>query len=85
MCPKCGKQAIKLTYEQETGEFICRYCLTGASSETSCRLFEYGHENPIDPKGSTAHVRDIKARRYDFKEKRLVYAESPKTYFFKKG
>ena len=47
----------------------------------TCRPFEYGHENPDDPKGSTAHVRDIKTRRLDTKTKKMFYYEKPKTYF----
>jgi hypothetical protein len=49
-------------------------------------MFEYGHENPSDPQGSTAHVRDIKDRRWHPQEKRTFYysKELGKKYFFKK-
>lgn len=50
----------------------------------TCRLFEFGQENPIDAKGSTAHVRDIKKRRIDPKTKEFFYYKTPKAYFFTK-
>lgn len=43
---------------------------------------EMGVENPIDPKGSTAHVRDIKNRRYDAKADKQFQYKPPKKYFF---
>lgn len=46
---------------------------------------EMGAENPIDPKGSTAHVRDIKQRRVDTKTGETFYYTGKKTYFFPKG
>lgn len=82
ICPKCSKPAMTLRYVD--GIFVCAHCV-GRHSDLGCRTFEYGHENPLDPKGSTAHVRDIKARRYDFKEKRTFNYEPPKTYFFPRG
>lgn len=75
---------MSLKYDPDSSQWLCRHCFVG-NSDTSCRLFEYGHENPDDPKGSTAHVREIKTRRYDFKEKRTFNYEAPKTYFFNKG
>jgi hypothetical protein len=45
---------------------------------------EMGVENPMDPKGSTAHVREIKTRRIDPKTKAVFNYEPPKTYFFPK-
>lgn len=41
----------------------------------------------MDPKGSTAHVREIKDRRYHPKEDRTFHysKELGKTYFFPKG
>lgn len=79
MCKNCGKYSGSLHYQG--GDWLCRHCY--GSGDTGCRLFEYGVENPIDAKGSTAHVRDIKARRLDPKTKTLFYYEKPKTYFFK--
>jgi hypothetical protein len=46
---------------------------------------EVGIENPYDKKGSTAHVRDIKNRRYDPKTDKMFYHEGPKRYFFPGG
>lgn len=48
---------------------------------------EMGTENTGDSKGSTAHVRDIKDRRWNSVEKRMFYhsKERPKTYFLPKG
>jgi len=46
---------------------------------------EMGVENPYDPKGSTAHVRDIKQRRWDQKEKRMFYYKGETRYSFPKG
>lgn len=46
---------------------------------------EMGVENPLDPKGSTAHVREIKSRMHDFKTGKVYNYEPPKTYFFPKG
>ena len=42
---------------------------------------EMGVENPRDPEGSTAHVRDIKARRYDTKENKMFYYKGERSYF----
>ncbi len=82
-CKRCKKYAPSLHYEQ--GHWVCRHCRQVGDS-MSCRLFEFGHENPLDTKGSTAHVRDIKDRRYHPQEKRLFYysKELGKTYFFPK-
>lgn len=79
MCDNCGHYATSLNYQD--GTWLCRHCY--GNTDTSCRLFEYGVENPIDVKGSTAHVRDIKMRRIDPKTKTTFYYEQPKTYFFK--
>lgn len=81
LCPECHKPTA--TFKYVDGRWVCRSC-SGWSEPMACRPFEYGVENPTDPKGSTAHVRDIKARRIDPKTKTLFYYEKPKTYFFKK-
>lgn len=81
LCAKCKKFAASLFYDGDG--WYCRHCISG-NHDSRCRLFEYGVENPIDPKGSTAHVRDIKARRIDPKTKTMFYYEGPKTYFFPK-
>lgn len=81
-CDECNKPASSLRLSDK--RWLCRFCLT---SETSgCRPFEMGRENPMDPKGSTAHVRDIKDRRWHPQEKRMFYRsrELGKTYFFPK-
>lgn len=81
LCSSCQKPASSLFYVGDGWD--CRHCLSG-NGDSSCRLFEYGVENPIDSKGSTAHVRDIKARRIDPKTKEMFYYQGPKTYFFSK-
>ncbi len=78
-CVDCQRYSASLNYRD--GDWVCKHCYGGYGS--SCRLFEYGVENPIDPKGSTAHVRDIKSRRIDPKTKTVFNYEAPKTYFFK--
>ena len=82
-CSQCRKPAASLHYVD--GVWGCRHCMAGASA-VGCRLFEYGHENSIDSKGSTAHVRDIKDRRWQPQEKRMFYysKELGKSYFFPK-
>lgn len=80
-CPKCQKWAASLHYID--GDWGCRHCMA-PFREPNCRLFEYGIENPVDAKGSTAHVRDIKSRRIDPKTKTVFNYEKPKTYFFPK-
>lgn len=79
MCENCKNYATSLHYQD--GTWVCRHCYGGTGP--SCRLFEYGVENPIDAKGSTAHVRDIKMRRIDPVTKTVFNYEKPKTYFFK--
>lgn len=80
-CPECKKPTA--TFKLVDEKWLCRSC-AGSWEPLGCRLFEYGVENPMDPKGSTAHVRDIKARRLDPKTKKLFYYQPPKTYFFSK-
>jgi len=77
-CSKCGHIAGILTFQDS--RWICYSCYE-KPEESTCRLHEYGHENPEDPKGSTAHVRDIKARRIDPKTKEQFYYQASKTYF----
>jgi hypothetical protein len=83
ICPRCRKAAASLYYDG--GDFACRHCM-GRIDPVGCCLFEFGHENPLDAKGSTAHVRDIKDRRYHPQEKRMFYysQELGKTYFIPK-
>lgn len=80
MCENCKKPSISLHFQDPL--WVCRTCYVAPALAEVCRPHEYGHENPDDPKGSTAHVRDIKARRWDPKEKRMFYYQKPKTYFF---
>src|ERR1017187_8776250 len=79
-CPDCKKPSSSLFYMGDG--WRCRHCLS-RTDDNSCRLFEYGHENKMDAKGSTAHVRDIKDRRWHPQEKRMFYysKELGKTYF----
>jgi len=81
ICNSCLNQSSSLHYDE--GQWLCRHCYR--SPESSCRLFEYGHENPRDAGGSTAHVRDIKSRRLEPGTNRVVRDTGPKTYFFKRG
>jgi len=82
MCSQCKKDAMTLHYQD--GDWVCRHCYMAPPASDTCRLFEFGVENTMDAKGSTAHVRDIKARRIDPKTKQMFYYEKPKTYFFPK-
>ena len=83
LCPTCRKPSATLHYVE--GDWMCSVC-THHVQQAGCRLFEFGHENPVDAKGSTAHVRDIKDRRWHPKEHRQFYhsKELGKTYFFPK-
>lgn len=85
-CPMCEKYTGTFHLNDEH-VFVCADCMDD-HGDSGCRPFEYGHENPEDPKGSTAHVRDIKDRRWHPQEKRMFYKskEMPgRTYFFSKG
>lgn len=82
LCNQCEKDAITLHYQD--GDWVCHFCYMAPARSDTCRLFEFGSENPMDARGSTAHVRDIKARRIDPKTKTQFYYEKPKTYFFPK-
>jgi hypothetical protein len=79
-CENCGY--IPSSLHLEGNRWLCSGCY-GTPSGT-CRLFEYGHENVLDPKGSTAHVREIKTRRLDPVTKTMFHYEPPKKYFFGK-
>jgi hypothetical protein len=83
ICPRCGKPAGSLFFDD--GDFACRHCVS-VGNPWGCLPFEFGRENPQDAKGSTAHVRDIKDRRWHPQEKRQFYysKELGKTYFFPK-
>lgn len=78
ICVVCGEQADR---------DILGRCLSCFQLQVPVRFpyfKEMGVENPMDPKGSTAHVRDIKLRRIDPKTKEVFNYEPPKTYFFPK-
>lgn len=81
-CESCEKPHGTLYLQGDA--WVCKHCFGGAEPQT-CRLFEKGHENPYDKDGTTAHVRDIKARRWHPTEKRMFYYKAPKSYFFPKG
>jgi len=83
-CETCNENHGTLYYE--AGKWFCKY--HRYSEESPLPYFkEMGAANPKDPKGSTAHVMDIKDRRWHPEEKRMFYysKERPKTYFFPKG
>lgn len=81
ICDLCSKPASSLHLEGEL--WICKHCQIPPHDQFYIR--EVGVENPLDPKGSTAHIRDIKSRRYHPQEKRMFRYAPPKTYFFPKG
>lgn len=70
-------------YRYRDGVWKCKHC--SARDVSGIYFKEMGVENPGDPKGSTAHVRDIKARRLDPVTQKMFYYKPPKTYFFPKG
>lgn len=82
LCSSCQKPSSTFRFIGDS--WVCGFC--APSLESGCRLFEFGHENPSDAKGSTAHVRDIKDRRWHPQEKRLFYysKELGRKYFFPK-
>ena len=79
-CAKCHSIASSLFYQD--GQWVCNGCYQVPPMTETCRMFEYGHENPQDPKGSTAHVREIKTRRIDPKTKTVFNYSPPKSYFY---
>ena len=83
-CLQCHKPASSLHYAGP-GLWICKHCYAPPPPMNTCRLFEKGHANPIDPEATTAHVRDIQARRYDTVEHRMYYDRGNKSYSFQKG
>jgi len=82
-CAGCGKPSSTLHLDGEA--WVCRHCFHAPAVPAGCNLFERGHENPMDPDGTTAHIRDIKARRWDPKENRVFYYAPPRGYSFPKG
>lgn len=83
---KCDKCKTEVSSKFLDGDWwVCKRCWIAPELADQCRPFEYGHENPRDPEGSTAHVRDIKQRRWHPEEKRMFYYTPPKTYSFPKG
>lgn len=82
-CSSCNKPSGTLYMEGD--EWVCRHCWTGEAKPQTCRLFEKGAENPYDKDGTTAHVRDIKSRRWHPTEKRMFYYKPSASYFFPKG
>ena len=83
LCFSCGKAAGSLYLEDRS--WVCRHC-RGREDGELAYLKVMGSENPMDPKGSTAHVKDIKDRRWHPTENRMFYhsKEKPKSYYFPK-
>lgn len=79
-CDLCGH--VSGTFHLQDGKWVCGHCYVEPPLAQTCRMHEFGHENPIDPKGSTAHVREIKTRRIDPKTKEVFNYSPPKTYFY---
>lgn len=63
----------------------CEACFRKNAPVPYCHFKEMGVENPGDPQGSTAHVRDIKARRVDVKTGKMYYDRGQRSYSFPKG
>lgn len=82
-CDKCKKITSVRCLDGDS--WVCRRCWISPEVVDTCRPFEYGQENPYDPEGSTAHVRDIKQRRWHPEEKRLFYYKPPVSYSFPRG
>lgn len=81
-CDLCSAVAPSLFLEGEL--WLCRQCYR--KPDDGLPYFkEMGVENPSDPKGSTAHVRDIKARRLDPSTNKMYYEQPRRTYFFPRG
>lgn len=80
-CQKCQEISGTLYYADRS--WYCKMCRPIEDSQFPY-IKEMGTENPFDPKGSTAHVRDIKQRRWHPKEKRMFRYNGPKSYFFSK-
>jgi len=81
-CSTCGDLAGTLYMDGEL--WLCRHCVNRLPP-LAPYFKEMGTANPSDPGGSTAHVQDIRKRRWHPTEKRLFYYEPPKAYFFPKG
>lgn len=86
ICVECGEPSAELDYFRRCPKCFEELKYREPKQKVSAPYFkEVGVENPIDPKGSTAHVRDIKQRRIDTKTRETFYYKPPKRYFFKKG
>jgi hypothetical protein len=81
ICVGCGHEADRDILGR------CDSCFRQGVCAYTPYFKEMGTANPLDPKGSTAHVRDIQDRRWHPTEKRMFYysKEKPKTYFLPKG
>lgn len=77
MC-ECGK---------ESRYALCDSCWQSwqGTSQSAPYFKEVGTENPMDKKGSTAHIRDIKSRRINPTTGEVFNYTGEKTYFFPKG
>lgn len=83
-CDQCKEEVGALHYAGHS-LWLCRHCFAPPDPMITSRPFEKGHENPLDKGGTTAHVRDIKARRWDPQEKRMFYYKGERSFFFPKG
>lgn len=79
-CACCGVEADRDILGR------CDSCFRqGRHVDNAFYFKEMGVENPADPKGSTAHVKDIKMRMIDPESKKVVNYKEPSKYFFLKG
>ena len=82
ICDQCAKEKRP---EEMCFSGICVDCFEANKTRDNVKVSipyfrEMGVENPEDPKGSTAHVRDIKMRRLDTKTKQMYYERPRRTY-----
>lgn len=83
ICVECGDTKDQVDFLGRCSECFERLKWEEPRNPVHAPYFkEMGVENPVDAKGSTAHVRDIKNRRYDAKEDRTFQYKPPKKYFF---
>jgi len=86
ICVECGQPSEEVDFLGRCTPCFEELKLRPAKNKQNAPYFkEMGVENPVDPKGSTAHVRDIKNRRYDSKTDTTFDYKPPKRYFIPKG
>jgi hypothetical protein len=84
-CVKCQQEDNDLDFVGRCLDCFKKDILSNGPTNGLPYFKEMGVENPADPQGSTAHVRDIKARRLDVKTNETYYDKGRTSYFFPKG